>query len=84
MNRFSWLSYGSLLLSIFSVPFFYALVYELIRIDPYFGFFLILLSIILSLIFGFIAIAKGTEKNSMATLAIIISFGSGAYFVFGL
>ncbi|MDL4840208.1 hypothetical protein [Aquibacillus rhizosphaerae] len=84
MKKFSWLSYGSFLLGVFSMPFFFALIYGLIRIHPYFGFFLVSLSIILSLIFGFIAISKDTEKNSIATLAIIISFGSGAFFVFGL
>ncbi|WP_117149136.1 hypothetical protein [Paraliobacillus zengyii] len=84
MKNFSWISYWSLLLSIFSMPFFFALIYGLIRIHPDFGFFLVSLSIILSLIFGFIAIFKDTEKNSIAILAIIIAFGSGAFFVFAL
>ncbi|WP_167751515.1 hypothetical protein, partial [Lentibacillus salicampi] len=78
----SWLSYWSLLLSIFPVPFLFAMMYALIRIHPDFGIFLIWLSIIVSLIFGFIAIFKGTEKNALAIIAIIISFGSGAFIAF--
>ncbi|WP_186580230.1 hypothetical protein [Aquibacillus kalidii] len=84
MKKFTWISYWSLFLSVFSMPFFFALLYGLIRIHPDFGFFLVSLSIVLSLILGFIAISKKTEKNSIATLAIIISFGSGAFFVFVL
>ncbi|MDL4842404.1 hypothetical protein [Aquibacillus rhizosphaerae] len=84
MKNFSWRSYWSLFLSIFSMPFLFALMYGLIRIHPYFGFFLVSLSIIVSLIFGVIAVFKDTEKNSLAVLAIIIAFGSGAFFVFAL
>ncbi|GAA0504449.1 hypothetical protein GCM10008986_34990 [Salinibacillus aidingensis] len=82
MREFSWLSYWSLLLSIFPIPFLFAMMYALIRIHPYLGFFLISLSIILSLVFGFIAIFKDTEKNALAVMAIIISFGSGVFFAF--
>ncbi|MDL4839446.1 hypothetical protein [Aquibacillus rhizosphaerae] len=81
MKKFSWRSYWSLFLSVFSITFFITMLYGL-RIHPYFGFFLVVLSIILSLIFGFIAISKDTEKKNIAILAIIIAFGSGAFFVF--
>ncbi|WP_143804840.1 hypothetical protein [Paraliobacillus ryukyuensis] len=84
MKKFSWLSYWSLILSIFSMPFLFALIYGIIRIHPYFGYFLVSLSIILSLIFGFMAISKSMERNSLATLTIIISIGSGAFFIFAL
>ncbi|MGD7024645.1 hypothetical protein FZC79_15030 [Rossellomorea vietnamensis] len=82
MKKFSWLSYWSLLLSVFPVPFFFAILYRLIRIDIYFSLSLIALSIILSVVFGVIAFVKKTEKNILAGIAIYIAlFSAGIVIV---
>lgn len=70
LKKFSWLSYWSLILSIFPIPFFFVLLYELTSINGYFGLFLIALSIILSLVFGIMALFRKTEKNILAVLSI--------------
>ncbi|TYR74386.1 hypothetical protein FZC79_14985 [Rossellomorea vietnamensis] len=82
MKQFSWLSYWSLLLSVFPVPFFFAILYRLIRIDIYFGLSLIALSIIVSVVFGVMAFVKKTEKNILAGIAIYIAlFSAGIVIV---
>ncbi|MGD6968738.1 hypothetical protein ACQCVP_20170 [Rossellomorea vietnamensis] len=82
MKKFSWLSYWSLLLSVFPVPFFFAVLYRLIRIDIYFVLSLIALSIILSVVFGVMAFVKKTEKNILAGIAIYIAlFSAGIVIV---
>ncbi|WP_456274735.1 hypothetical protein [Bacillus sp. AK031] len=79
MKKFSWLSYWSLILSIFPIPFFFAMVYGLIIIHFYFGLSVAFLSIILSLILGIKAVFKQTEKNILAGIAIYIAlFSAGA------
>ncbi|WP_147269790.1 hypothetical protein [Saliterribacillus persicus] len=84
MKKYSWLSYCSFVLSLFPIPFLFGMMYAVIRIHPSLGFFLISLSIILSLLLGLIALFKRTEKNALALVAIIISFWSGLFFIFGL
>ncbi|MGD6804422.1 hypothetical protein [Rossellomorea aquimaris] len=82
MKKFSWLSYWSLLLSFFPVPFFFAILYRLIRIDIYFALSLIALSIILSVVVGVMAFVKKTEKNILAGIAIYIAlFSAGIVIV---
>ncbi|WP_113927567.1 hypothetical protein [Bacillus sp. P14.5] len=81
MKKFSWLSYWSLIFSVLPIPFFFAMLYELIRINGYFGFSLIALSIILSLVFGIMAFIKSTEKNILAGVAIYIALFSAGVVV---
>ncbi|WP_456274732.1 hypothetical protein [Bacillus sp. AK031] len=82
MKKFSWLSYWSLILSILPIPFLFAMMYELIRIHPQFGLSLVWLSIILSLVFGIMAIVKKTEKNILAGIAIYIALFSAGTVIF--
>jgi hypothetical protein len=82
LKKFSWLSYCSLILSVFPLPFFFAMIYRLIKLHFYFGLSLIVLSIILSLVFGIMAIVKKSEKNILAGVAIYIAlFSAGALVV---
>ncbi|RIW32029.1 hypothetical protein D3H55_14230 [Bacillus salacetis] len=82
MKTFSWLSCWSLILSIFPLPFFIAILYRFIRIGFYSGLALVVLSIILSLVFAVMAITKKTEKNILAGVAIYIALFSAGTLVF--
>ncbi|RIW32062.1 hypothetical protein D3H55_14425 [Bacillus salacetis] len=81
MKKFSWLSYWSLTFSVLPIPFFFAMLYGLIRINVYLGLSLIALSIILSLVFGIMAFVKKTEKNILAGIAIYIALFSAGVVV---
>ncbi|AKG03407.1 hypothetical protein AAV35_000500 [Salimicrobium jeotgali] len=77
MKRFTWLSYGSILLSIIPLFLFYGAIHFYFKID-----FTILLIItfsflILSIICGSIALFKRTERNPLAIIAILISISGG-------
>lgn len=81
LKNFSWLSYWSIILSIFPIPFFFVMLYELININGYFGLSLIALSVILSLVSGVMAIVKKTENNILAVIAICLALLSAGVVV---
>lgn len=80
-KKLTFYSYGSFISSLFTMPFFYLLIYDFIPVNFRLGIVVMGVMILATFVLGIMACFKDGEKNYLAVISFII--GAVNLFVFG-